>query len=59
VSDAAVLRPPKFRARPDIDPQAAAIRDKKVIKVDQAGHWLHHDQLDLFLRETRTFLEGS
>jgi pimeloyl-ACP methyl ester carboxylesterase len=48
-----------FARDPDIDPQAAAIRDKKVIKVDQAGHWLHHDQLDLFLRETRTFLEGS
>jgi pimeloyl-ACP methyl ester carboxylesterase len=27
-----------------------------VVKVDQAGHWLHHDQLDLFLRETKTFL---
>jgi hypothetical protein len=30
------------------------------VKVDQAGHWLHHDQLDIFLRETKKFLaEGS
>ena len=28
----------------------------KIVRVDQAGHWLHHDQLELFLRETRQFL---
>jgi pimeloyl-ACP methyl ester carboxylesterase len=27
-----------------------------VVKVDHAGHWVHHDQLDLFLRETKKFL---
>jgi pimeloyl-ACP methyl ester carboxylesterase len=41
---------------PEIDPQAEAIPTKKIIKVDQAGHWLHHDQLELFLRETKAFL---
>jgi pimeloyl-ACP methyl ester carboxylesterase len=45
-----------FARDPDVDPQAAAIRDKKIVKVDQAGHWLHHDQLELFLRETKAFL---
>jgi pimeloyl-ACP methyl ester carboxylesterase len=45
-----------FARDPELDPQAAAIRNKRIIKVDQAGHWLHHDQLDLFLRETKAFL---
>jgi hypothetical protein len=29
------------------------------VKVDHAGHWLHHDQLALFLRETKTFLAAN
>jgi pimeloyl-ACP methyl ester carboxylesterase len=44
---------------PDNDPQAAAIRKKTIVKVDQAGHWLHHDQLALFLRETKKFLAAD
>src|ERR1700761_3442475 len=27
-----------------------------VLAVEKAGHWVHHDQLDLFLREVRAFL---
>ncbi len=46
-----------FARDPEIDPQAEVIRNKKIIKVDQAGHWLHHDQLDLFVRETKAFLK--
>jgi len=34
-----------------------AIRNEQLIKVSGAGHWLHHDQLDLFLRETAAFLQ--
>lgn len=45
-----------FARDPESDPQAAAIPNRRIVKVDQAGHWLHHDQLDLFLRETRAFL---
>jgi pimeloyl-ACP methyl ester carboxylesterase len=45
-----------FARDPEGDPQADAIRDKRIVKVDQAGHWLHHDQLELFLRETKAFL---
>ena len=48
-----------FARDPDVDPQAAAIRNKKIVKVDQAGHWLHHDQLGLFLRETKRFLAAK
>jgi pimeloyl-ACP methyl ester carboxylesterase len=45
-----------FARDPEFDPQAQCIRNRKIVKVDQAGHWLHHDQLDVFLRETRAFL---
>lgn len=48
-----------FARDPDGDPQAAAIRKKTIVKVDQAGHWLHHDQLELFLRETKHFLAAD
>jgi len=48
-----------FARDPDVDPQAAAIRNKSIVKVDQAGHWLHHDQLNVFLRETKGFLAAN
>jgi pimeloyl-ACP methyl ester carboxylesterase len=41
---------------PDGDELAAVIRDKRVVKVDKAGHWVHHDQLEVFLRESKKFL---
>ena len=41
---------------PEIDGRAAVIRNHKLVKVDNAGHWVHHDQLDLFLAETKKFL---
>jgi pimeloyl-ACP methyl ester carboxylesterase len=48
-----------FARDPEADPQAGAIRDKRIVKVDQGGHWLHHDQLALFLRETKHFLAAN
>jgi pimeloyl-ACP methyl ester carboxylesterase len=45
-----------FAKDPDIDPLAQEIPHHRVVKVDQAGHWLHHDQLEVFLRETKRFL---
>jgi pimeloyl-ACP methyl ester carboxylesterase len=45
-----------FANDPDDDPLAAIIPDHRVVKVDQAGHWLQHDQLEIFLRETKKFL---
>lgn len=42
------------------DPRVEAIRDCRFVSVANAGHWLHHDQLGLFLAETKTFLaDGS
>ncbi len=45
-----------FARDPELTGEAAAIRDHRVVRVDQAGHWLHHDQLEVFLAETKKFL---
>jgi pimeloyl-ACP methyl ester carboxylesterase len=41
---------------PQVDGRATAIRDRRVLKVDGAGHWVHHDRLDVFLEESTRFL---
>jgi pimeloyl-ACP methyl ester carboxylesterase len=41
---------------PEIDGRAAVIRNHRLVKVDNAGHWVHHDQFDLFMAETKKFL---
>ena len=38
------------------DDSLAHFQHGEVVDVDQAGHWLHHDQPEIFLRETRAFL---
>ena len=45
-----------FAIDPDLAPEAKFLRDRRVVKVDRAGHWLHHDQLDVFLTATGKFL---
>ena len=45
-----------FARDPEVTGEAAAIRDHRVVRVEQAGHWLHHDQLEVFLTETKKFL---
>lgn len=47
-----------FAPVPDNDPRVKAIRNCKLVKVEKAGHWVHHDQLELFLSETKGFLES-
>ncbi len=42
---------------PEKDPRVLAIKNCRIISVPKAGHWVHHDQLDLFLNETAKFLE--
>jgi pimeloyl-ACP methyl ester carboxylesterase len=46
-----------FMPVPDDDPRWKAIRNSKLVKVANAGHWLHHDQLKIFLDETIRHLE--
>ena len=41
---------------PEQDGRTAALRNYRLISVPGAGHWVHHDQLEIFLRETRKFL---
>lgn len=38
------------------DGRIEAFPDARLVNVQQAGHWVHHDRLDEFLRETRAFL---
>jgi len=45
-----------FAKDPETDPLAQEVAHRQIVKVDQAGHWLHHDQLEIFLRETKKFL---
>jgi pimeloyl-ACP methyl ester carboxylesterase len=42
---------------PAEDGRAAPFRDATVVGIDKAGHWLHHDRLDEFLRIIREFLK--
>lgn len=41
---------------PESDGRAKVIKNHRLIKVPNAGHWVHHDQLDIFLAETKKFL---
>jgi len=41
---------------PADDGRIEPFRHAKVIGIDGAGHWLHHDQLDRFVAATRAFL---
>jgi pimeloyl-ACP methyl ester carboxylesterase len=41
---------------PDTEDRAALIRHRQVLKVDGAGHWVHHDRLDRFLEASERFL---
>src|SRR5260370_18628882 len=45
-----------FLPLPEQDARYKAIANRCVIKVPSAAHWLHHDQLNLFLQETTGFL---
>jgi pimeloyl-ACP methyl ester carboxylesterase len=41
---------------PEIDGRAKAFRNHEFHNIERAGHWVHHDQLDVFLRLVREFL---
>jgi pimeloyl-ACP methyl ester carboxylesterase len=43
---------------PESDGRAASIKDYRLVRVPQAGHWVHHDRLDIFLKEATAFLAG-
>jgi len=41
---------------PEMDGRIHAIPNYQLINVPNAGHWVHHDQLAMFIAETRKFL---
>jgi pimeloyl-ACP methyl ester carboxylesterase len=44
---------------PADDGRARHFRNVRVVGIDRAGHWLHHDRLDDFLRILRDFLAAD
>jgi len=42
---------------PSEDGRADLFQDARVCNIDGAGHWVHHDRLEVFLSELRGFLE--
>jgi pimeloyl-ACP methyl ester carboxylesterase len=41
---------------PEADGRISSINDYRLVKVANAGHWVHHEQLELFLKEATQFL---
>jgi pimeloyl-ACP methyl ester carboxylesterase len=41
------------------DPRVKVIREYRIVPVEKAGHWVHHDQLDFFLQEAEAFLADT
>ncbi|PKB25607.1 pimeloyl-ACP methyl ester carboxylesterase [Novosphingobium kunmingense] len=45
-----------WASNPETDGRAMKFKNYRVIEFENAGHWLHHDQFDRFMREVRAFL---
>ena len=45
-----------FASNPEKDGRMANFRDSRIIEYDNAGHWLHHDQLERFLVDVKAFV---
>jgi pimeloyl-ACP methyl ester carboxylesterase len=43
---------------PGLDGRASAFQRAQCVNVSRAGHWVHHDQLEEFLRIVRVFLKA-
>ena len=45
-----------FAPNPERDGSARHFRNARVVEYENAGHWLHHDQLDRFLADVKAFI---
>lgn len=43
-------------SNPAVDGSLAHFRNAQVVEFEKAGHWLHHDQFERFMREIEAFL---
>jgi pimeloyl-ACP methyl ester carboxylesterase len=46
-----------WASNPEKDGRAAHFRSARIVAVERAGHWVHHDRLDEFLLLARRFLQ--
>jgi pimeloyl-ACP methyl ester carboxylesterase len=44
---------------PEQDGKASAFHNYRSVQISNAGHWVHHDQLEAFLAELLPFLRGE
>jgi pimeloyl-ACP methyl ester carboxylesterase len=42
---------------PKTDGRFAHFKDARLVNIERAGHWSHHDQLDVFMKHVGAFLE--
>lgn len=45
-----------WASNPAEDGRAEPFQNAEVSVIERAGHWLHHDQFDVFMRDLQTFL---
>lgn len=45
-----------WASNPERDGRIRHFRNARVVEIKDAGHWLHHDQFEIFMREVRAFL---
>ncbi len=48
-----------WASNPVADGRAQHFRNARVVTLENAGHWAHHDQREAFLSETKRFLEEA
>jgi pimeloyl-ACP methyl ester carboxylesterase len=48
-----------WASNPAEDGRARHFRDARVVLVEKAGHWVHHDQIEFFVAAVREFLEAG
>ncbi|MEZ5921783.1 MAG: alpha/beta hydrolase [Parvularculaceae bacterium] len=47
-----------WASNPEKDGRAKHFNNASVVSVPDAGHWVHHDRFDFFMRETKKFLSA-